>query len=115
MNEFAATMRRQAVRALRVMFQHDPGQGTDPMLELIAFSSGGTERVGFLPPPNAMVTTEQWLTWNRLVQGKPAIGVADHDKGAETRVCAVSGGQGSNAHVGSPAAPEYPWTSPGML
>ena len=70
MNEFASTVRRQAAQALRTMFQYDPGCGTDPVMELIGLlledGAGGV-----LPLPDAPVTTEQWFTWNRLVQGHP--------------------------------------------
>ncbi len=70
MGEFANTTRRQATQVLRTMFQHDPGHGADPMLELVEFlledSAGGISS-----PPDAPVTTEHWLAWNRLVARNP--------------------------------------------
>ena len=70
MDEFANTIRRQAAQELRTRFQHDPGHPADPVLELIVFLlEDGTG--GVLPPPGVPVTTEQWITWNRLVQNQP--------------------------------------------
>ena len=70
MNEFATTVRWHAAEVLRTMFQQEPTRGTDPVLELIVFllEDGAG---GILPLPDAPVTTEQWFTWNRLVQGHP--------------------------------------------
>ena len=70
MGEFENTLRRQAAQAMRMMFQHDPGHGTDPVLELIG-SLLEDEAGGVLPPPDTPVATEQWLTWNRLVAEHP--------------------------------------------
>jgi hypothetical protein len=65
MGGFADALRQQAAQALRTMFQHDPDRRADPVLELIGFlledGAGGV-----LPLPDTPVTTEQWLTWNRL-------------------------------------------------
>ncbi len=70
MGEFANALRQQAAQALRAMFQHDPGRGVDPVLELIGFlledGAGGV-----LPLSGTPVTTEQWLTWTRLVTEHP--------------------------------------------
>lgn len=70
MGGFANALRRQAAQALRAMFRHDPGRGADPVIELIGFllEDGAG---GILPPPGAPVTTEQWLTWNRLTAEHP--------------------------------------------
>ena len=72
MGEFANSQRRQAAQTLRAMFQHDPGRGADPVLELIGFlledGAGGV-----LPPPDTPVATEQWLTWNRLGAEHPRV------------------------------------------
>lgn len=68
--EFADTTRRQAGDALRRMFQQDASIETDPVLKLIVFlledGAGGIQ-----PPIETPVTTEQWFTWNRLLQGQP--------------------------------------------
>jgi hypothetical protein len=70
MDEFANALRQQAAQALRTMYQHDPGRGADPVLELIGFLlEDGTG--GVLPLPNTPVTMVQWLTWNRLVMEQP--------------------------------------------
>jgi len=56
MGEFAKALRRQAAQVLRTMFQHDPGRGADPMLELIGFlledGAGGV-----MSPADTPVTT----------------------------------------------------------
>lgn len=70
MGEFATMMRRHAASILRTVFQQEPPHGTDPVLELIVFLlEDGTG--GILPLRDTTVTTEQWLTWNRLLQGHP--------------------------------------------
>ena len=70
MSEFANALRQQAAQALRTMFQHDPGRGADPLLELIGFlledGAGGVH-----PPMDTPVAIEQWLTWNRLAAERP--------------------------------------------
>jgi hypothetical protein len=70
MGEFANTIRRQAAQTLRTRFQHDPGHPADPVLELMGLllEDGAG---GFLLLPDTPVTTEQWITWNRLVQNQP--------------------------------------------
>ena len=65
MEEFANTIREQAAAALRMMDQQEAPRGTDPVLELMGFLLDDGAG-GILSPPAAPVTTEQWLTWNRL-------------------------------------------------
>ncbi len=72
MGEFANALRQQAAQVLRTMFQHDPGRGADPVLELIGFllaDEGG----GVFQHPDTNVTTEQWFTWNRLLVERPRL------------------------------------------
>ena len=65
MEEFANTIREQAAAALRMIYRQEAPRGADPVLELMGFllddGAGGIQS-----PPDAVVTTEQWLTWNRL-------------------------------------------------
>lgn len=70
MGGFANELRQQAAEALRTMFQHDPGCGADPVLELIDFllEDGAG---GILPPADTPVTDSQWLAWNRLLMEHP--------------------------------------------
>lgn len=66
MSEFANAVRRQAFDTLRTMFHQEPPGDTDPLLELLAIlledGTGGIDTV-----PEAPITTDQWLCWNRLV------------------------------------------------
>jgi hypothetical protein len=66
MGEFANAVRRQAFDTLRSMFHREPPGDTDPILELMAIlledGAGGIDALAEAP-----VTTDQWLSWNRLV------------------------------------------------
>ena len=70
MGEFAGMNRRRAAHLLREMFQQEVTPETDPILELIGRlledGSGGVNSPRYLP-----VTTEEWLTWNRLALERP--------------------------------------------
>ena len=66
MGAFADSIQHQAAQTLRTTFHQEAPHGTDAVLELMAMlledGSGG-----ILPVPQAPITTEQWLTWNRLL------------------------------------------------
>ena len=65
MGEFANTIREQAAEAVRQIYQQEVPSGTDPLLELMgALLDDGAG--GIQSPSDVTVTTEQWLTWNRL-------------------------------------------------
>lgn len=65
MEEFSAATRMQARSAMRRLFGREVEPEMDPVTELIVclLEDGAG---GVIQPPNAMVTTEQWSTWNRL-------------------------------------------------
>lgn len=66
MDAFLNTARQQAMELLRRVFRQEIPRDTDPLLELLACllddGAGGIQS-----PPDATVSMEQWLTWNRLV------------------------------------------------
>jgi len=70
MDEFSSATRREARSAMRKFFQRELEAEADPVIELIAAlledGAGGTDS-----PPDAIVTTEQWMTWNHLVLNGP--------------------------------------------
>ena len=70
MEEYAYTVRLEASLLIRRIFQREPDREMDPLLELITClledGAGGVS-----PPPGAMATTEQWLTWNHLALNGP--------------------------------------------
>lgn len=70
MEEYAYTVRLEAGSLIRRVFRREPDRETDPVLELITSlledGAGGVS-----PPTNAMVTTEQWLTWSHLALNGP--------------------------------------------
>ena len=70
MEEFSSATRMQARSAMRRFFEREPEAESDPVIELIAalLEDGAG---GVAPPPNAMVTTEQWNTWNHLALNGP--------------------------------------------
>ena len=65
MDEFSNATRMQARSAMRKFFEREPEAEADPVIELIASlledGAGGADS-----PPDAIVTAEQWMTWNRL-------------------------------------------------
>ncbi|TWT44452.1 hypothetical protein RAS1_08670 [Phycisphaerae bacterium RAS1] len=72
MGDFANTIRRQAAETMRNVLHREVSQRTDPLLELIAAlledGAGGIHIT-----PEAPVTTDQWLTWNRLVTERESL------------------------------------------
>lgn len=69
-DEFSNAIRLQAGMELRRFFRREPESESDPMIELIGclLEDGAG---GVLTPPEATVTTEQWLTWNHLALNGP--------------------------------------------
>ena len=70
MEEFAKEIGQEAAAVMRKMYQQEVPTGTNPVLELMGclLDDGGG---GVLLPPDVPVTTEQWLTWNRLALDRP--------------------------------------------
>ena len=64
MGEFANMIREQAEAVMRTQFQRECP--SEPVMELVTclLEDGAG---GVAPPPSVPVTTEQWITWNRLV------------------------------------------------
>lgn len=71
MDEFVNTTRQQAAQMLRTMFLQEPEGTTDPVLELISLTLEDGAG-GLVSAPDVPVTTEQWLTWNRLTLNQGA-------------------------------------------
>ena len=70
MGEFVDTMKQQAVEVLRRTYRQEPSAGTDPMVELMGVlledGVGGVQALS-----QTLLTTEQWITWHRLVMERP--------------------------------------------
>lgn len=66
MGEFATRVNEQAKLALRRYFHYEPTPEANPILELIGFLLED-KAGGVFAPPEAPVTTAQWLTWNELM------------------------------------------------
>jgi len=70
MSEFADTTKQEAVEVLRRTYRQEPSAGTDPMVELMGVlledGVGGVQALSQTP-----LTTEQWITWHRLVMERP--------------------------------------------
>ncbi len=65
MSEFVRRIRKHAALTLLRMFQQNTTADADPILELIGFlleDGLGSVRT----PLNALITAEQWQTWNQL-------------------------------------------------
>lgn len=73
MGEFADSVRKQAAETVRHVSQEEVPSGADPLLELMAVLL--EDGAGGIQAPNKVsVSTEQWLTWNRLAsEHKPAL------------------------------------------
>ena len=70
MDEFAEMNRKRAVDWLRQMLRREMTSGTDPILELVGclLEDGAG---GVASPMELQVTTEDWLTWNKLALSIP--------------------------------------------
>ncbi len=70
MGEFVDTMKQQAVEVLRRTYQQEPSAGTDPIVELMGLlledGAGGVQTLS-----QTALTTEQWITWHRLLMEQP--------------------------------------------
>jgi hypothetical protein len=70
MAEYSDKNRKRAADTIRQMYQQPVTPGTDPIVELVGYlledGAGGVTA-----PPDYPITTEQWLTWNRLVLEQP--------------------------------------------
>lgn len=66
MGEFAIRASEEAKLALRRYFHHEPAPAANPILELIGFLLED-KAGGVFAPPEAPVTTSQWITWNELM------------------------------------------------
>lgn len=71
-NEFSNKVREEAGAAIRAMFHREMESEADAVMELITclLEDGAG---GILALPESTVTTEQWLTWNRLVTERPKV------------------------------------------
>ena len=66
MDEFADMNKSAASETLGRLFQQATTPGMDPVIELVGclLEDGAG---GITAPPDYPITTEQWLTWNRLM------------------------------------------------
>ena len=70
MDEFASKIRAIASDALLRFYHREPTPGMDPVVELIAFLV--EEPVFSMESPSSLgITTEEWMSWNRLVLESP--------------------------------------------
>ena len=70
MGEFADMNKKVAAETLRQLFQQEVAAEMDPIIELVGYLlEDGTG--GITAPSDYPITTEQWLTWNRLVLQLP--------------------------------------------
>jgi hypothetical protein len=70
MAEFLDMNRKRAAELLKEVFQQDTTSGMDPILELVGclLEDGAG---GVTSPMELQVTTENWLTWNKLALSIP--------------------------------------------
>ena len=70
MDELSNMNKKRAAEWLRQMFQQDVTRGMDPILELVGclLEDGAG---GVASPVELQVTTEDWLTWNKLALSIP--------------------------------------------
>ncbi len=70
MGEFADTTKQRAVEVLRRTYRQEPSAGTDPIVELMGLlledGAGGVRALSQTP-----LTTEQWITWHRVLMERP--------------------------------------------
>lgn len=72
MGEFADSIRKQAAETLRFLARQECPLGSDPLVELIAHLVD-VETATSSETPTEFASTEDWISWNRLVAVRPRV------------------------------------------